>query len=205
MAQKYLYLCIAIRKTASSRSERTDILPNGWCYMYNNILPPFQGRTEERPPIIKQVPPESVCGKTLFVGTDGRFFNAAGKELKFDFSPASQRHRPNMHSAYPQMRRYANRLCHHLVWETFVGPRTPGMEIDHINGDKMNWRLDNLQEVTPAENRKRAVLLRALRKGGRDPKSMTREQLLSIFNHYEVSDPNELMRYEAEHPWEFDN
>ena len=156
-------------------------------------------------PIIKQVPPESVGGKTLFVGTDGRFFNKDGKELKPRFSPASQRNRPNMHSAYPCMRHFGTRLCHHLVWETFVGPRTPGMEIDHINGDKMNWSLDNLQEVTPAENRKRAVLLRALRKGGRDPKSMTREQLLSIFKHYEVSDPNELMRYEAEHPWEFDN
>ena len=142
-------------------------------------------------PINKQVPPESVGGKILFCGTDGRFYNAAGRELKPNYGPASQRRRPNMHSAYPAMRNYANRLCHHLVWETFVGPRTPGMEIDHINGDKMNWSIDNLQEVTPAENRKRARILRVLRSIGREPKLMSREELLEIFDKYDFSTPKE--------------
>ena len=139
-------------------------------------------------PIIKQVPPESVGNKILFAGTDGKFYNAAGEELKPTFSPSSQRNRPNMHSAYPCMRRYGNRLCHHLMWETFVGPRTKGMEIDHINGNKLDWSLDNLQEVTPAENRKRAKILRILRNViGRDPQKMSREELLHLFNKYEFS------------------
>ena len=123
-------------------------------------------------PIIKQVPPESVGGKILFAGTDGKFYNAKGRELKPHFSPSWQKSRPNMHSAYPRMTNFAARLCHHLMWETFVGQRTKGLEIDHINGNKMDWSLDNLEEVTPAENRKRAKLLRILRSLGRDPKQM---------------------------------
>ena len=96
-------------------------------------------------------------------------------------------------SAYARMRNFANRSCHTLIWETWVGPRTPGMEIDHINGDKMNWSLDNLEEVTPAENRKRAILLRELRRNGRDPKKMTRDELQAIFRKYRLGDPNARM------------
>ena len=141
-------------------------------------------------PIIKQVPPESVGGKILFAGTDGKFYNAKGRELKpHTNSPSWQKSRPNMHSAYPQMTNFAYRLCHHLMWETFVGQRTKGLEIDHINGNKMDWTLDNLEEVTPAENRKRAVLLRELRRNGRDPKQMTRDELQAIFRKYRIVDP----------------
>ena len=141
-------------------------------------------------PIIKQVPPESVKGKILFAGTDGKFYNAAGKELKPNFNPAKQRNRPNMHSAYPQMRQYGARICHHLIWETFVGPRKKGMEIDHINGNKLDWSLNNLQEVTPAENRRRAKILRAMRAAGLNPATYTREELLHIFAKYEVGETN---------------
>ena len=144
-------------------------------------------------PIIKQVPPESVKNKILFAGTDGKFYNAAGKELKPHFNPAMQRGTRNARfsgSCYPIMVNFGNRLCHHLIWETFVGPRTPGMEIDHINGNKMDWSLDNLEEVTPAENRKRAKILRILRNViGRDPLKMSRDELLHLFNKYEFS-PN---------------
>ena len=133
-------------------------------------------------PIIKQVPPESVGGKILFAGTDGKFYNAKGRELKPHFSPGMQNLKGG--SAYPMMTNFAHRLCHHLIYETFVGPRTKGLEIDHINGNKMDWSLDNLEEVTPDENRKRAKLLRILRSLGRDPKQMSREELQAIFEKY---------------------
>ena len=138
-------------------------------------------------PIIRQVPPESVKGKTLFAGTDGRFYNAAGKELKPCVKETCDVTR--CHTRYPFMPYYGSRLCHHLIWETFVGPRTPGMEIDHINGNKLDWSLNNLEEVTPEENRKRAKLLRCLRSVGRDPLQMSRDELLPIFNKYEFA-PN---------------
>ena len=115
-------------------------------------------------PIIKQVPPERVGGKTLFCGTDGRFFSAKGRELKPSWSPASRSNKSYTHGgAYPVMQNFKSRLCHHLIYETFIGPRTPGMEIDHINGNILDWSLDNLREVTPSENRRSARILRALR------------------------------------------
>ena len=139
-------------------------------------------------PIIKQVPPERVGDKILFAGTDGKFYNAAGKELKPTYNPAMRSYKPNHHGGYPKMVNFGNRLCHHLMWETFVGPRTKGLEIDHINGNKMDWSLDNLEEVTPAENRKRVKILRILRNViGRDPQKMSREELLHLFNKYEFS------------------
>ena len=132
--------------------------------------------------------------KPLYCSKDGRFFSVRNMqitdegcimhELKPRFSPAMHNH--NGGSNYPKMRHFGSRHCHHLIWETWVGPRTPGMEIDHINGDKMDWSLDNLEEVTPAENRKRAVLLRELRRNGRDPKKMTRDELQAIFRKYRL-------------------
>ena len=145
--------------------------------------------------IVKKCP----TTKPLYCSKDGRFFSVQNMqitdegcimhEVKPNFSPSSQISRPNMHSAYPIMRQFNARHCHTLIWETWVGPRTPGMEIDHINGDKMNWSLDNLEEVTPAENRKRAILLRELRRNGRDPKQMTHDELQAIFRKYRLVDP----------------
>lgn len=138
-------------------------------------------------PINKQVPPESVGGKTLFAGTDGKFYSAKGQELKPCTNPASTfAHKGG--SAYPQMRNFGNRLCHHLIWETFVGPRTKGMEIDHLNGNILDWSLANLEEVTPAENRKRAKILRAMRKAGTDPTTIPQSQLKAIFARYDLMD-----------------
>ena len=139
--------------------------------------------------------------KPLYCSKDGRFFSVSNMqitdegcimhELKPHFNPGKQNLKGG--SAYPEMHNFGARLCHHLIWETWVGPRTPGMEIDHLNGDKMNWSLDNLEEVTPAENRKRAVLLRELRRNGRDPKQMTRDELQAIFRKYRLGDPNARM------------
>ena len=112
-------------------------------------------------PFIKLVPPESVGGKTLYVSTGGDFFSANGNRLKPTFSPSSRSYKKG--SCYPLMRHFGNQACHRLVWETFVGPRHKGMEIDHINGNKFDWSLGNLQEVTPQENRRRSRYLRVLR------------------------------------------
>ena len=147
--------------------------------------------------IVKKCP----TTKPLYCAKDGRFFSVQNMqitdggcimhELKPHFNPGKQNLKGG--SAYPEMHNFGARLCHHLIWETWGGPRTPGMEIDHLNGDKMNWSLDNLEEVTPAENRKRAVLLRELRRNGRDPKQMTRDELQAIFRKYRLGDPNARM------------
>ena len=41
---------------------------------------------------------------------------------------------------------------HRLVWETFNGKRPEGMQVNHIDEDKTNNRLDNLNLMTPKQN-----------------------------------------------------
>lgn len=52
---------------------------------------------------------------------------------------------------YKKGRRYTKNLAR-LIWESFNGPIPPGMEIDHINGDKGDNRLDNLRCCTHRVN-----------------------------------------------------
>lgn len=86
-----------------------------------------------------------------------------------------------------------NYAAHKLMALAWLGPIPAGWEVDHINGNILDWRLENLQVVTPEENRKRAVILRARRMVARqdndpskDPKNMTTEELLELFSMYNV-------------------
>jgi predicted DNA-binding protein (UPF0251 family) len=49
------------------------------------------------------------------------------------------------------------RFLHHLVAEAFLGPRPPGKEINHKDGNKRNPNVLNLEYVSPSQNRKHAV------------------------------------------------
>ena len=44
--------------------------------------------------------------------------------------------------------------AHVFVLECFVGPRPEGMECRHLDGDKLNNAIDNLEWGTPMENYK---------------------------------------------------
>lgn len=48
---------------------------------------------------------------------------------------------------------------HQLVAEAYMGKTPEGMQIDHVDGNKLNSRPDNLEFVTPSENLKRAYKL----------------------------------------------
>ena len=43
-------------------------------------------------------------------------------------------------------------MIHRLVYETFVGEIPQGMQVNHINEDKTDNRLENLNLMTPKEN-----------------------------------------------------
>ena len=45
---------------------------------------------------------------------------------------------------------------HRFIWEAFYGAIPNGMSIDHINGDKTDNRLNNLQLLTFSENASKA-------------------------------------------------
>ena len=53
-------------------------------------------------------------------------------------------------------KRYAI-YVHRVVWNTFIGPIPEGYEINHIDHDKSNNALSNLELVTHSDNLKKAV------------------------------------------------
>jgi hypothetical protein len=59
-----------------------------------------------------------------------------------------------------QGERRCTRFVHHLVLETFVGPRPPGTECLHKNSNPADNRLSNLKWGTHAENVKTLVKLK---------------------------------------------
>jgi hypothetical protein len=56
---------------------------------------------------------------------------------------------------------------HHLVAEHFIGPRPPGMEVAHWDGDKSNNAAPNLRYATPKENGADSVRQGATNRGER--------------------------------------
>lgn len=47
---------------------------------------------------------------------------------------------------------------HRLVWEAFNGKIPDGFHVDHIDGDRHNNKLENLQLLTKSENSRKAQL-----------------------------------------------
>ena len=122
--------------------------------------------------------------KTLYCTRDGRFFvhyPDGWHEQKPIFGPAMRNYKGG--SVYPNMRNFGNKLCHCLMAHAWLGARPEGMEIDHLNGNKLDWSADNLQYVTTAENIRRSKLLKRMRKIGLQPKWLyygTLRQLYSL-------------------------
>lgn len=63
-------------------------------------------------------------------------------------------HRRNKYLAFDLNRDDARQreYAHRLVWIAFVGPIPEGLEINHIDGDRDNNRLENLELVTRSGN-----------------------------------------------------
>lgn len=50
-----------------------------------------------------------------------------------------------------------DKFIHRIVYETFVGDIPKNMVINHINGDKKDNRLENLELITPSKNRLHSI------------------------------------------------
>ena len=131
-------------------------------------------------------------GKPLYCTRCGHFFSLTRfglREVKPCFKPPVN---PKLcHTRYPFLRQFADRTCHLLIAATWVErldtQSAMRMEVDHLNGDMLDWSADNLQWVTPKENHRRARILRALRASGHNPCEMTRSQLLALFTANNVA------------------
>lgn len=133
--------------------------------------------------------------KELYCSARGLFYILYGEELH---PIKACMHGPNCrktggHANYA----YIRQVCKwaHRLMEVWLDEAQDGeTEMDHLNGVPTDNRAYNLQHVTPAENRKRRVILYArrmiARQDGRPellPENMTAEELLVLFSAYNVA------------------
>ena len=71
-------------------------------------------------------------------------------------------------------------LLHRLMWETFVGKIPKGYEIDHIDGDRTNNRLDNLRCVTHQENCNNPVTNERYKKSNKGKSNNTQKKIIQL-------------------------
>jgi hypothetical protein len=138
----------------------------------------------------------------LYCSYDGHFYSLSKNglnEVLPSFGPSQQactRGGKNYYgSRYPVMADFGGKSCHALICTAWHGPRPTfidehgnekPMECDHLNANPYDYHADNLEWVTPAENRRRAKILRGLRSAGIEPeKAYTYAQLKDIFNTYD--------------------
>ena len=149
---------------------------------------------------VRLLPLEKTGGKALYVSADGRCFSYFRCVLRLAKPQAdtSKTNRFNAHrkQKYLRMTRYGNILVHIAVATVWIGPRLDGYECDHLNGITTDNRVENLQWVTPAENRKRAKILRCMRDAGNDPKQYSTARLKAIFAQYSLMDGAQQMKRE---------
>jgi len=115
---------------------------------------------------VRLVPLEKTKGRPLYVSRNGVPYSfRTGKLVQITPEPdTSPRNRFNgsRKQRYLVLQNHNNIKLHHAVALTWIGPRPEGCECDHLNGVVADNRADNLEWVTPVENRRRALILRQL-------------------------------------------
>jgi len=110
--------------------------------------------------IIKEIPDyEGLYGAT----SDGRIFSY--RSNKFLKPWLNFYGRPMINASVKCKKRWE--FVHRLVYKAWHGPIPEGLDVDHINGDKVDNRASNLRVLTRSENMKSHYRLQRLTKQGR--------------------------------------
>ena len=124
----------------------------------------------------------------LFCSNDRQWFhlhpNGVLTDLEHTFSPTNRTPGRMCHNGkrgviHPSMRHWGCQYCHVLVYEAWIGERHyPQKQIDHKNGNSLDYTPENLEEVTPSENNWRSLhVLQVLRAKGINPIDYTGTQM----------------------------
>lgn len=85
-------------------------------------------------------------------------------------------------------------LIHRIVYETFVGDIPEGLQINHLDGNKSNNHLSNLEVCTASENIKHAIrtgLLVPCKGEDIGTSKVTTEEVKQMYELFKIGYPNE--------------
>lgn len=102
-----------------------------------------------------------------YVTKDGKVFSSKSGELKEMAQSIDQWNYRKV--SFRVNKKTKTVRVHTLVAEAYLGPRPPGYEINHIDGDKHNNHVSNLEYVIPGDNLRHAYAIGSRKYGEQSP------------------------------------
>ena len=118
---------------------------------------------------ILEVPSAPGYGVDMFGNVFSRLRRGPSRgSFRSDWTPIQIHGLPNGYLGVGMMEggRRRFRGVHRIVFEAFVGPIPEGFEINHLDGNKRNNSLFNLEVVTPRENIQHGIRIGLIRNRG---------------------------------------
>jgi hypothetical protein len=126
---------LKIKSMAKKKKKEAWVVPTYNGIQFNSYLISSEGRLVSKVVSNRNKKEKPIFDNYRLVKSDKNYNH--GYEMYHPYDSSGKRH-------------YL--LAHRLVFESFVCPITKGMVIDHIDADKRNNSLTNLQMITYSEN-----------------------------------------------------
>lgn len=135
--------------------------------------------------------------KNYYITPDAQLFSTrSGKavKLKTPYDKTCKYHRASVRDSSGVNKKM---LLHRLVAITFLGLQD-GKEVNHIDGDKLNNNLSNLEWVTRGENLKHAYSLNLISVSGeKNPRAvLTEDEVINIYQRLLSGEKNSVLAKE---------